>query len=80
MKFSHQIGGVLSLIKDEYNGPRKYVVALNNLERVKRYEEEIMNRFKNVKLSKPRHPVRLSRLERTFTYVHMMDNLVFYER
>jgi len=62
MKFSHKIGGIISLIKDEYNGPRKYIVALNNLSRLKKYEEEIVNTFKGVKLNKPRYPVRLSRL------------------
>jgi hypothetical protein len=30
IKFVDKIGGVLALIKDEYYGPRKYVIAFNS--------------------------------------------------
>ena len=34
-----KVGGVLLLIKDEYYGPRKYVIAFNNIAKVEQMTE-----------------------------------------
>lgn len=49
-------------MKDEYYGPRKYVIAFNNLAKVEQMTEEVMKKFKNCHCDKPKYAVRLGRV------------------
>ncbi len=37
MKAAARVGGVISMIKDDFYGPRKYVVAFCNLSKVNKF-------------------------------------------
>jgi hypothetical protein len=39
IRMVNKIGGVLAMIKDEFHGPRKYVVALNSTARMAALKE-----------------------------------------
>lgn len=39
IRFIDKIGGVLALIKDDYYGPRKYVVAMNSISKIEALTE-----------------------------------------
>ena len=80
MKFSHHIGGVVSLIKDEFYGPRKYVIAYNTIHSLNKFIEEVPLHFKQCRTNKPKYAIRLCRLEKSFNFMHMMDHLASYER
>ena len=38
MKFSAKMGSIVSIIKDEYYGPCKYVISFSNILKMKRYQ------------------------------------------
>lgn len=79
MKKADHVGGVISIIKDEFYGPRKYNIAFNNLPNLMRFQEIVELCYKTCRVTKPRYIVRLCRLEKSFTFSQMMENSVFYE-
>ena len=80
MRFCAKIGSIVSIIKDEFYGPLKYIVSFSNILKLKRFEIEIVHRYKNVKIGPPKFPIRMSRLEKNFSFPALLDNLAIFER
>lgn len=62
IRFVTAAEGVLCMIKDEFYGARKYVVAVNTTSKANRITDQAEKQFKYCHVGKPRYIVRLGRL------------------
>ena len=74
IKLATRVGGVISMIRDEFAAPRRYIVFFSIPLKAETFKEEVPKFFKGCEMSQPSNPLRPVRIEKAFNFIHLSDH------